>query len=317
MAESGGATVTPAPGGDSAEVEQPEPPAPPLPVPEKKAVRVGEGGLTFQEDYRLQVRVDEDPSLDGAYTVNGIGAIQLGYVGPVFLYNKTEAEAAAKIKAILERRGFKRATVRVRLLRPSYDRIEVSGQVNKGAIIKIGPDDAISIRDALMWAGGVRATAQRATVRIVRGGLMSALPHALEGEIYPLFDASGKPAIPDVYLRRNDILQVFAGPPPRAAGAAAAPLRTVLVLGEVKQQGYFDFDHSESFTMMQLVLKMGGFPPYANTKKIRVLRRDGDGYEQEFRIDVRELLEEGNPDYDFEFVNGDRIVVPARRISLF
>ena len=93
----------------------------------------GEGGfggmaLTIQPDCLLQIKVREDPGLDGSYPVNEIGAVALGYVGPVILYNRTERDAAVKIRDILKTRGaFKNSTVSVKIIRASYDKIQVAG----------------------------------------------------------------------------------------------------------------------------------------------------------------------------------------------
>ena len=69
--------------------------------------------------------------------------------------------------------------------------------------------------------------------------------------------------------------------------------------------------------MLHLMFKMGGLPPYANKRGIRILRRSEDGKEEEIKVDVEKILEEGNPEQDVALENGDRVIVPARRISIF
>ncbi|MBN2302662.1 MAG: polysaccharide biosynthesis/export family protein, partial [Lentisphaerae bacterium] len=64
----------------------------------------GSADLTIQPDCLIQITVKEDPSLDGSYPVNEIGAVELNYVGPVILYNKTERGAEAKIREVLTAR---------------------------------------------------------------------------------------------------------------------------------------------------------------------------------------------------------------------
>ena len=70
-------------------------------------------------------------------------------------------------------------------------------------------------------------------------------------------------------------------------------------------------------TLRDLVFKMGGLPPYANRKSIRIVRRDPDGRETDIKVNVEKILEEGRPEDDIQLENGDRVIVPARRISLF
>ena len=93
--------------------------------------------------------------------------------------------------------------------------------------------------------------------------------------------------------------------------------KEVLALGEVKRKGIYRFSHAEPCTMMHLLFKMGGLPPYAKASAVRVIRVDADGFEQEFEVDAERILDEGNPADDFQLENGDRVIVPARRISLF
>jgi hypothetical protein len=58
-------------------------------------------------------------------------------------------------------------------------------------------------------------------------------------------------------------------------------------------------------------------PPYANAKAIKIMRRDKNGNEQEIKVNTEKILSEGKPEDDVALDNGDRIVIPARRISLF
>ncbi len=286
------------------------------PPPESDAAVVMAGEVTIQPDSVLQVSVREDSGLDGSYHVNEISAIQLGYVGPVFLHNMTEAQASAKIKEVLETRFFNRATVTVRILRASYDKVAIQGRVSTPGVIKIGSGDRISLNDALLRVGNVTASIKAARIRIVRGGLLRAVSASEPGEIYSLTDDDGKPTVPEVHLWNNDIAFVFA-----RVGTRDAPMeradKDILVLGEVKRQGFYRFADGAPATMMHLIFRMGGFPAYANTRAIRIIRRDEDGNEHEFTTDASTVLADGNPDKDIPLEHGDRVIVPARRISLF
>ncbi len=289
------------------------------PLPEDGGA--GAGVVTIQPDSIVQVTVREDSQLDGSYQVNQLSAIQLGYVGPVFLHNLTEDQAADKITEVLENRFFREATVNVRILRPSYDTVAVRGRVSRPGVIQIGSGDRISLNDALLRVGNVTAPIRDSHVRIVRGGLTRAVAASEPGEEFALVDEEGDPRVPDVWLWNNDVAFLFT----RTARQPDGPedvieereTREVLVLGEVRRQGIYRFTDPRRATMMHLVLQMGGFPTYANTRAIRVIRRDDNGREQEFQVNAGDILAEGNPDLDFAFENGDRVIVPARRMSLF
>lgn len=293
--------------------DAPEVPALVLPPPPAES-QVGRGGITIQPDCIVQIRVEEDRGLDGSYPVNEVGAVDLGYVGPVFLYNMSEKQAARKIREVLENRYFRKANVRVKILRASYDRVRVDGAVNKPGLISIGAGDVISLNDALLRAGGLRPAVRGAKVRVVRGGLLSAVASSLDGKEYSLVTEDGKADVPDVTLRNNDIVTVFAS---SAEAAVEIGEKEILVLGEVQRQGIYRFSGAEPCTMMHLILKMGGLPPYANKKAIRIIRRDEEGNEEEIRVNAEKILDDGNPEDDVLLENGDRIIVPARRLSLF
>jgi len=148
---------------------------------------------------------------------------------------------------------------------------------------------------------------------------LSPFPASLPGETYALAKKDGTPHVPDDELRNNDILYVYnAGPGGKGRfGRKKRRSITVLVLGEVDRQGFYLFPGGAQATMMTLIFQMGGLPLYANDKAIRVIRRDEDGFEKEFSVNAREILKEGDPDLDFHLMHGDRVIVPARRISLF
>ncbi len=285
---------------------------------------IGDESITIQPDCLLMINVAEDPSLDGTYTVNNLGAVQLKYVGPVFLFNKTEREAARKIEEVLKMRSFSKATVKVRIIRASYDKVKVIGKVAKPGIIQIGAGETISLNDLLLRAGGLNIPASRVKISVVKDGLQSPLAYSLPGKDYYLVDSNGIPRVPEIRLRNNDLVRVVektgmvAGSKQEGVtGSDSMEPKTLLVLGEVRRRGFVTFGPEEPCTMMRLIFKLGGLPPYAKTKAIRVIRKNDKGEEQEFIVDARKILKDGNPDDDFPLQDGDRIIVPARRISLF
>jgi protein involved in polysaccharide export with SLBB domain len=270
--------------------------------------------VTIQPGCLVQINVKEDPSLDGSYPVNEIGAIELGYIGAVILHNCTEREAEEQIRKILMRRAFKTATVNVKITRASYDSIRVKGDVNKPGLIRIGSGSVITLNDALLRVDGIRGSAKETTVRIIRGGMTNAVAESLPGEEYTLVDENGKPRVPDVTLRNNDVVYVFAW---RGKPAPDAGWKEVLVLGEVKKPGTYRFAPNEKSTLLHLILKMEGLPPFADKRAIKIVRRDEDGYEREIQVDASRLLKYGKPEDDFLLEDGDRVIVPERRLTLF
>jgi protein involved in polysaccharide export with SLBB domain len=298
-----------------------EPAASPLPPPPSS----GGGGrfvddvgvsLRIQPDSLIRVSVKEDPGLDGSYPVNEIGAVQLGYVGPVFVWNLTEKEAEQKIVEVLKTRDFRNATVSVRLLRASYDTVRVAGAVNRPGLIQIGAGDRISLNDALVRAGGLKSPAKTVKVRVVRDGIRSPVVFDLPGEEYALVNEEAHPIVPDVWLRNNDLAFVY-GVVQQGTEAQPEVTTRILLLGEVKREGYYSFAAWEPSTMMNLMFKTGGLPPFANKRAVRIIRRDEAGMEEETVVNVEEIMVDGDPDKDVALRDGDRIVVPQRKITIF
>jgi protein involved in polysaccharide export with SLBB domain len=257
--------------------------------------------------------VEEDPSLNGRYSVNSQACIDFSYIGLVFLQDMTTEQAEMTLKTVLEGRYLTRATVGVRIAKASYDIVGVRGFVESPGDIKVGPGTAISVNEALRRANGVRMGKDNLRIKIVRGGLTTPFGPAAEGEIYPLMGADGRLKVPELYLRNNDLAYVFA----YESTAMGVGGKRVLMLGEVPRRGVIDFAENEPCTLMYLLFKVGGLPRFAKATKIRIVRRDRLGRETTIVANGEALLKEGNPDDDVQLENGDRIIVPARKVSFF
>ncbi|MBL7077485.1 MAG: polysaccharide biosynthesis/export family protein [Kiritimatiellae bacterium] len=296
----------------------PASPAPAVSSPAPAPAPTPPGEITIQPDCLVQISVAEDPALNGSYPVNEIGAVKLGYVGPVILYNKSESQAAEKIRDILTSRHFRNATVQVRIIRASYDKVRVGGEVMSPGLIKIGAGDAISLNDALLRVGGLKPTAKGAKIKIVRNGLLKATALAEEGEVYPFADAAGTPAVPDVSLFNNDVAYVFIPMGDSDVPVAGGGHRSIVVLGEVQQPGVYAFKASEACTMMHLMFRVAGqMTPYANKKSVLVIRKNLKGWDEQIKVNVARLMEDGDPASDIPLMDGDRVVIPKRRVTLF
>jgi len=278
---------------------------------------------TIQPDSVLWVSVIEDPSLNGRYLVNDASAIDFGYVGLVFLQDMRVESAEAELKRVLEGRYLKNATVSVKLAKASYDKIGVQGAIEMPGDIKIGPGATISLSEALRRAGGLRGNRENSRVKIVRGGMKTPFGPAAEGDVYSLVTTEGQLKVPDIFLRNDDLAYVFtpSSDSPQGTdgkiGSTGAGGKRVVLLGEVPRRGVVEFSESEPCTLMYLLFKVGGLPRFAKASKITVVRRNKDGSEQKFLVDGEKLMNNGKPEDDLVLETGDRIVVPARKISFF
>ena len=294
--------------------------SPVAPVPVARQVMPPPAVPTIQPDSVLWVSVSEDPSLNGRYIVNDASAIDFGYVGLVFLQDMGVEVAETELKRVLEGRYLKNATVSVKLAKASYDKIGVQGAVEMPSDIKIGPGATISLSEALRRAGGLRGNRENSRVKIVRGGLKTPFGPAAEGEVYSLVTGDGTLKVPDIFLRNDDLAYVFTPSMETSKGPGqmtGAGGKRVVLLGEVPRRGVVEFSENEPCTLMYLLFKVGGLPRFAKADKITVVRRNKDGSEQKFQIDGEKLMNSGKPEDDLVLETGDRIVVPARKISFF
>jgi protein involved in polysaccharide export with SLBB domain len=286
----------------------PEPAMKPLVAPKVA------GEVTIQPESIIEVLVKEDSSLNGKYKINQFSAIEFGYMGLVFLENMTADMAAFKIEELLKNRGFRKATIKVRIVKASYDTIRVTGVVAKPGDQRIGPGSRRSLTKVLLTAGGLIVPAKDAGVRIVRNGILNPLPTEKGGEVHMLTDTNGNARVPNVFLDNNDLVIVF---PSKELATTAPGQKQITVTGEVSKRGVFVFHENEECTILRLFLvKMGGnIPKWAGDATI--IRKDKKGKDREIKVRLRKLLDTADPKLDVPLQHGDRIIVKSRGIILF
>ena len=86
----------------------------------------------------------------------------------------------------------------------------------------------------------------------------------------------------------------------------------VYVYGSVRAQGPQEIPTDESYTVSKAIIRAGGFGDFANKRKVKVSRKNG----QDFTIDLKKVIEEGKPDADMVVLPDDQIYVPQRLINM-
>ncbi|PYM02704.1 MAG: hypothetical protein DMF19_02060 [Verrucomicrobia bacterium] len=86
----------------------------------------------------------------------------------------------------------------------------------------------------------------------------------------------------------------------------------IYVYGSVKGQGPQEIPADESYTVSKAIIRAGGFGDFANKRKVKVTRRNG----QDFTIDLKRVIEEGRTDEDMVLQPDDQIYVPQRLINM-
>jgi protein involved in polysaccharide export with SLBB domain len=86
----------------------------------------------------------------------------------------------------------------------------------------------------------------------------------------------------------------------------------IYVYGSVKGQGPQEIPADESYTVSKAVIRAGGFGDFANKRKVKVTRKNG----QDFTVDLKRVIEEGKTDEDMVLQPDDQIYVPQRLINM-
>ena len=86
----------------------------------------------------------------------------------------------------------------------------------------------------------------------------------------------------------------------------------IYVYGSVKGQGPQEIPADESYTVSKAIIRAGGFGDFANKRKVKVTRKNG----QDFTIDLKRVIEEGRTDEDMVLQPDDQIYVPQRLINM-
>ena len=86
----------------------------------------------------------------------------------------------------------------------------------------------------------------------------------------------------------------------------------IYVYGSVKGQGPQEIPADESYTASKAVIRAGGFGDFANKRKVKVTRKNG----QDFTVDLKRVIEEGHTDEDVVLQPDDQIYVPQRLINM-
>jgi polysaccharide biosynthesis/export protein len=92
-------------------------------------------------------------------------------------------------------------------------------------------------------------------------------------------------------------------------------LGRVYISGQVVRQGPVQIPPGETLTVSKVILRAGGFANFANKRAVQVTRRNADGQEQRFELNMQDVLERGMLHRDMELKSDDFITVPARAFN--
>jgi protein involved in polysaccharide export with SLBB domain len=85
----------------------------------------------------------------------------------------------------------------------------------------------------------------------------------------------------------------------------------VYVYGNVKGQGPQEIPADETYTVSKAIIRAGGFGDFADKKKIKLSRKNG----QTVVVNLKRVIEEGHTEEDVVVQPDDQIYVPARLVN--
>lgn len=227
----------------------------------------------------LEIKVFEVPELNVDRRIDDNGAIELPLVGSVSLTNLTVEQVRDKLRALLEARYMRRASVSVVIKEFQNQPISVIG-----AVAKPGPlpsSGRWTLLQAISEVGGLTAGAGKKlyVLRHADNGLNDQLEINTD-ELMIRSDPRW-----NIAIYPNDVINV----PPQVTVR-------VFVLGEVKNPGAIEFSSGDRISLLAVIAKAGGLTDRASRGSIRIRRRGPDGKEVEFAVPYRRMLAGKEPD---------------------
>jgi polysaccharide export outer membrane protein len=274
------AAVLLSPGAVSA--QSPTPAQSPNPAPHPSpGYRIGPRDL-------LEVKIFEAPELTGSRRVNEEGKLSFSPAGDVDVAGLTEAEAAQKIKELLEAKSLVKASVSVLVQEFRSRPISVLGAVRQpGSLAFSG---RWTLLEALTAAGGVTDG---------HGSLVYILRRSDNG----LSDQIGIP-LDDLIGRANQKanIPIFAGDLINVPSAVDV---TIYCLGQFRQPGALTFKNPDRVTLLGVIARAGGLTDRASSKIL--IKRDARSGKGEINVDYKKILAGKEPDVELQ--SGDVVVV--------
>ena len=85
----------------------------------------------------------------------------------------------------------------------------------------------------------------------------------------------------------------------------------VYVVGNVRGPGPQEIPYDETYTVSKAIIRAGGFTDFANEKKVKLTRKNGEAYV----INLRDVIEKGRTESDVVLQPDDQIFVPQKLIN--
>ena len=265
---------------------------------------------SLQVGHRLSYTVLEDRERPIIILVNPRGEVDIPLLGRVEAEGKTCRQLAYEIKSLIEVDFYYQATVLINFpqIADNLGEVILLGEVQRLGPLPIPADDILTVSAAILRAGGFTRGADAEKVTLIRGNPDSeAGEEKYEINVGEMFSTGRFDK--DMVVRANDYILV---PPLATVGGK------FYIWGEVLKPGNYNIPNEKNFTVSKAIFLAGGFGPYANRKKVELIRADRElsASERTIVVNVQEIMEEGVRSHDPIVKADDIIRVKERRFMI-
>lgn len=251
---------------------------------------------------RLRVTVAEDADLSRVYSVAGDGTIDFGFLGRVGLDGVATSEAATRLRELLERSYYRKASVSVEVAEFVEGSVMMVGALNSPGALDFKGDQILTLMEAIALSGGLAQSADGKNVRILRwrpgGGLERQI---ITVDVKSMVDSLN--FTDDQFLRPRDMVFV-----PRLGGGEQSV--EFLALGEFGASGFHP--HQPGMDVIRAVAQAGGLSREARLDAVRLLRPDGAGGQyRAIPLDLSRLFGSADMQVNMEVLPGDILFAPT------
>ena len=282
----------------------------------------------------IELLVMQDESFNGMYQVRQGGYILIPQVGRVPVSGMTVPAAEESVAKAFSQTMIVNPTViierpeAVKKEEDSGGLIYLMGDFKRPGTFRMQRGRPSTILNTIIQSGGETPGADLSRVRLMR--LVNGRNLVEEINVNEILKGGG--LANDMMLRDGDILHIPSRPDQSADAASPSAMRGasslvedpakptqgrdngVFVTGRVKSAGFVELSEDIGLTAYAAILAKGGFAPFANTKKVYVVREIGGGQKVHLPVNIRNVQHGLEPDVELQAK--DIVVVPEKFFSL-
>ena len=256
--------------------------------------------IGFGDQVHITMKEDEEVFFEGEVSTNGF--VTLPFLGATHIYGRTEREAEIKLKADLEKELYQKATMSVVVVKKAIGYVYLYGAVEEAGRVEIPPEGKIASLQAIAEGKGLSKWGNPNAAYVLKKDART--------ELYTKHNLNLEKAYNDlssadnIILTKDDILVI----PSLADGAVAPGSIQVMVAGKVEKPGVVLFEPGETPSLVRAILKAGNFNKFADKRKVRIVRKTPTKTEI-IKVNVAQLLDEGEIERDIKLLSGDLIII--------